>query len=192
MGHTYIGSEHLLLGLVSEDNGPSFGMLTQRGVTMQQVSDKVLAKSRAWHQNGAGPGDISQRGRQILENAIDESRMRADKDVTPEHILMALLKKTQSGGAVILRDLRVTPLRSMLCGRHERVRDGPYKARTGYAQSSKAPKITCCSKYAKDLTEMAAEGRLDPVIGRGAEIDRVIQILCRRTRTTPALSARRA
>lgn len=187
LGHGYIGSEHLLLGLVSEDNGPSFGLLSHRGITLSLISDKVLAHAGRGMKTVLNPEDITQHGRQILENALDESRMRCDREVTPEHILMALIKKTQSGGAVMLRELGVdaSVLYAQLSGfvdmETERARRQPPK--TG----SRGVKMNLLPKYAKDLCEMAAEGRLDPVIGREREINRVIQILCRRSKNNPCL-----
>lgn len=187
LGHTTIGSEHLLLGLLSEDNGPCFNLLMQKGVMLSNVSDIVISNLGRGVKTLLGPGDLSQRGRQILENAVDESRMRQDKDVTPEHILMAMLKKTQSGGATIMRDLGVdaAALYSVLSGYAET--DAERIKRMSGLRAQKNAKINLLLKYAKDLNEMAAEGRLDPVIGRENEIDRVIQILCRRTKNNPCL-----
>jgi ATP-dependent Clp protease ATP-binding subunit ClpC len=186
LGHSYIGSEHLLLGLVSEDNGPSFGLLAQRGVTLAPVSDRVLAHAGRGMKTVLTPEDITQHGRQILENALDESRMRADREVTPEHILMALLKKTQSGGAMMLRELGVdaSALYAQLSGFVDIETE---RSRRQQRSSARSVKMNLLPKYAKDLCELAAEGRLDPVIGRDREINRVIQILCRRSKNNPCL-----
>jgi ATP-dependent Clp protease ATP-binding subunit ClpC len=192
--HEYIGTEHILLGLVKEGSGVGATVLKNLDVDIKKLRFGVekLVKS--------GPdmvtmGKLPQtpKAKKVIEYAIEEARSLNHNYVGTEHILLGLLRESEGIAAQVLLDLglkledvRQEVLNLLGAG----VDDGPaalgmkMTPTMGRKQKSKTPAL---DSFGRDLTQLAADGELDPVIGRKTEIERLVQILCRRTKNNPVL-----
>jgi len=179
MGHTYVGTEHLLLGLLREGSGVAAVVLGSRGITAAAYERQVLAVQGGGTRSTLTTEDFTPRAKAVLEAALTDAALAGQRLAGTEHLLGAILRD-DTGVAVRLltrMDCRVGELLNDL------VRVGVQLPRaTGKPRST--PTL---ERYGRDLTALAREGRLDPVIGRDEEITRVIQILCRRTKNNPCL-----
>ncbi len=197
--HEYIGTEHILLGLVKEGSGVGANVLKNLGVDLRKVRLEVekLVKS--------GPdmvtmGKLPQtpRAKKVIEFAIEEARNLNHNYVGTEHLLLGLLREHDGVAAQVLMNLglkleevREEVLNLLGAG----VDGGAEEGGEGAAAATGAPgeatrgksKTPALDSFGRDLTELAREGQLDPVIGRADEIERVLQILCRRTKNNPVL-----
>ncbi len=195
--HEYIGTEHILLGLVKEGSGVGANVLKNLDVDIKKLRLEIekLVKS--------GPdmvtmGKLPQtpRAKKVIEYAIEEARSLNHNYVGTEHILLGLLRETEGIAAQVLmnlglklEDVRQEVLNLLGAG----VEDNAYqsmgmKMNPQSAPASKAKsKTPALDSFGRDLTELATKNELDPVIGRADEIERLIQILCRRTKNNPVL-----
>jgi ATP-dependent Clp protease ATP-binding subunit ClpC len=184
-----IGTEHLLLGLLEEDGGVAGRVLRELGLETERVREMIQRVSGSGRYE-SGKIELAPETQQALEIALEEARKMGHHYVGTEHLLLSL---TQAGGngAEVLRKLGVTDeqirrqvrrvLQENVTPQQSAV---PETARTTGKQEPKTPLV---DQLATDLTTLAEEGKLDPVIGRQTEIERVIQILARRTKNNPAL-----
>ena len=189
MGHNYIGSEHLLLGLVKEGSGVAAKVLEKNGVT----ADKIVQKIREYVGiGGALPENVelplTPRSKRILEMSAAEARRIGHNYIGTEHLLMAIIRDGDGVGAKILATLGVNPpnlytdtVRSVEGGAADSA-DSPQQR-----AERQNPNTPTLNQYGRDFTQMAREDKFDPVIGRDEEIERVIQILSRRTKNNPCL-----
>jgi len=183
LNHSYIGTEHLLLGLMREKNGVASHVLRELGLDAHQL--KVVVERSVGHgqRSGGGKLTLSPRTKRIIGLAVDEARRMGHDYIGTEHLLLGLVRE-QGGVAVeILRSLGVSPeqIRQLT---QESIVEKPSTRRVARPKESTTPLL---DELAIDLTAMAERGELDPVIGRRTEIERVIQILARRTKNNPAL-----
>ena len=181
LGHTYIGSEHILLGLLSDSRMVSASILGSKRITLKKVEEQIKNIVGIGLPTNLTPDDITPRCRKIIENALASGRNAPLGESGTQQLLGALLRETQCAGCKILNSLGVTPYDI-----------GSDALRVGDIPESKSSKPsemkkTMISKYGKDLTELAENGGIDPVIGRDTQIKRVIEILCRRTKNNPCL-----
>ena len=188
MGHGYIGTEHLLLGIMMESDGLGARILLRHGIDKAQLWRIVL---RA---NGSGsPGrpeqGLTPRARQAVEQAAQEARQLQQGYIGTEHLLLGLLRQNDCGAAASLREAGAdlndiyTDIMAVFGNPGSNNR-----AQTGTARSTiRRADTKMLDQYSRDLTEMAAAGRIDPVVGRGNEIRRAIQILSRRSKNNPVL-----
>jgi ATP-dependent Clp protease ATP-binding subunit ClpC len=195
--HEYIGTEHILLGLVKEGSGVGANVLKNLEVDLRKVRLEVekLVKS--------GPdmvtmGKLPQtpRAKKVIEYAIEEARNLNHNYVGTEHLLLGLLREHEGVAAQVLMNLglkleevREEVLNLLGAGADpeeaaSKAGGGGEEATSGKGGKSKTPAL---DSFGRDLTELAREGQLDPVIGRANEIERVVQILCRRTKNNPVL-----
>ncbi len=191
MRHNYIGTEHLLLGLIREEGGVAGRVLRELGLDANRVQEVV--------ERLVGPGetkptklDLSPGTEQVLELAVDEARQMGHHYIGTEHLLLGLVRYGEGVALDVLRKLGITP--EQIRRQTKRVLQESSASRRTSAPEQKAPqteqqkaKTPMVDQLATDLTTMAEEGKLDPVIGRQMEIERVIQILARRTKNNPAL-----
>jgi ATP-dependent Clp protease ATP-binding subunit ClpC len=197
--HEYIGTEHILLGLVKEGSGVGANVLKNLDVDLRKVRLEVekLVKS--------GPdmvtmGKLPQtpRAKKVIEYAIEEARNLNHNYVGTEHLLLGLLREHEGVAAQVLMNLglkleevREEVLNLLGAGVDPEESSKGGTAQAGESQSSgkkgSNSKTPALDSFGRDLTELAAEGQLDPVIGRSNEIERLIQILCRRTKNNPVL-----
>jgi ATP-dependent Clp protease ATP-binding subunit ClpC len=186
LGHELVGTEHILLGLVREGSGIAARVLDSLDVDADRVREEVVrivGKAQPLQVTRIG---LTPRGKRVLDLAFQESRTRGDGYIGTEHILLGLIKEGEGVAAHVLKSMGVdaeTVAReiSKLIGASA---DGPEgKGKKGKGASS-TPTL---DQFGRDLTEEARQGKLDPVIGRQKETDRVIQVLSRRTKNNPVL-----
>ena len=200
LGHTYIGTEHLLLGLSYETDGIASRLLDGLGVTCQQLKDTVSEMTGIGTPTMVGAVDMTPRAKRILEVAAEEARKKNQSYIGTEYLLVAILgeKDCVAVRALEICGLSVSELKSSV----SHYLGNTEGEKPSYAQESKgkttgtsngssksngisgAPTL---SSYGRNLTQMAADGRLDPIIGRDKETERVIQILSRRSKNNPCL-----
>ena len=199
LNHEYIGTEHILLGLVKEGSGVGANVLKNLDVDLRKVRLEVEKLVRA------GPdvvtmGKLPQtpRAKKVIEYAIEEARNLNHNYVGTEHLLLGLLREHDGVAAQVLRNLnlkleevREEVLNLLGASTSEATEEGaaagqpaPTGTESKRAGKSKTPAL---DSFGRDLTELARESTLDPVIGRTNEIERVVQVLCRRTKNNPVL-----
>ncbi len=202
MRQNSIGSEHLLLGLIQEEGGIAGRVLQDLGLEPERVRELVERISGFGSYRG-GKIDLSPGVQQVLEYAIDEARKLGHHYIGVEHLLLGLVRLNEGGAMEVFKKLGITP--EQIRRQTRRVLQetssaaaAPAGAPTasgektpGKSEKEKGgkekPKTPLVDQLATDLTSMAEEGKLDPVIGRQMEIERVIQILARRNKNNPAL-----
>ena len=186
---SYVGSEHILLGLLRENTGVAATVLQNNGVDVVQlkemIRDLIAPESSVLIAEHDG---YSPRAQSILEEAHRQAeRFRSDKTGT-EHILLALLKEGENVAVRLLNTMGVSIQKLYVDVLVAMGEDGGlYKEDLGKKQGRKKSGTSTLDQYSRDLTALAREGKLDPVIGRQEEITRVIQILSRRTKNNPCL-----
>ena len=186
-GHSYIGSEHLLLGLLREGGGPAAKALAAAGVTDEALVKQIEELSGRGTPDAAAPQGMTPRTKRIIELSVQSANEMGTGYVGTEHLLLGILREGQNVALTALANLKITPeilvrkLNEALGGAQDGV-----SAETG-ASAGGADSKDALAQFGRDLTAAAKEGKLDPVIGRSKEIQRVIQILSRRTKNNPAL-----
>ncbi|MCI7125963.1 MAG: ATP-dependent Clp protease ATP-binding subunit [Agathobaculum sp.] len=187
-GHSYIGSEHLLLGLLREGGGPAAKALTAAGVTDEALSAQIEALSGRGAPDAAAPQGMTPRTKRIIELAIQSAAQMGSGYVGTEHLLLGILREGQNVALTALNNLKVSTqtLAERLSDALGGARQGEYPP-AGASGASGGTAEGALAQYGRDLTAAAREGKLDPVVGRADEIQRVIQILSRRTKNNPAL-----
>ena len=183
--HDYIGTEHLLLGIVREGEGIAAKVLSKLDLEFEQIQQAVenMVKSSGGTLT-IGEIPFTPRAKRVLELAIEEARLLGHNYVGTEHLLLGLIREGEGVAAQVLAELGVD---------RKRVREevlkllGPtttVKARKAKKEKSDTPNL---DQFGRELTQMARENKLDPIIGREAEIERVIQVLSRRKKNNPVL-----
>lgn len=182
LNHNYIGTEHILLGLVKEEEGVAARVLINMGVSlpkMRSAVEYVIGPGEKVTSAGTG---LTTRAKRVIELAIDEARQMGHNYIGTEHLLLGLLREADGVAAGVLDSFSVTLEKA----RAEITRFLSQNANKSRAAKSPS-KTPTLDQVARDLTAEARAGKLDPVIGRSKEIERVIQILSRRTKNNPAL-----
>ena len=188
LGHGYVGTEHLLLGLIREEEGVAHRVLAEYGVTDEMVSS-IVQRSVGQGMAGTAPTQgLTPRAKSVVELAVTEAARRGDRYIGTEHLLMAMLREGNNMGLRILQTVGVDA-QKMYASIVKKLQDTPHAVTSGSATPNKeAPKTgKTLAEFTRDLTEAARNGKLDPVIGRSQEIQRTIQILQRRTKNNPVL-----
>ena len=184
----YIGTEHILVGLLKEDTGVAAKVLADNGVETGQVMDMI--RDLIAFENGVAVKDregYSPRAARILEEAHHQAARFGQKQTGTEHLLLALIKEGENVAVRLLNTLGANVQKIYVDNLIAIGQDGNlYKEDLGKKGDRKAKQSTL-EQYSRDLTALAREGKLDPVVGRDEEIRRVIQILSRRTKNNPCL-----
>lgn len=188
LGHTYVGSEHLLLGLLKIGGGFAAALLNKSGITAEGVEELIRAQIGCGTPTKLSPDYFTPRAKRAVENAMASCANNGKKYVGTEHLLLGILSDGDNYAIRFLSELgadaaaltRETLKASGIDGY-----SGEGKPKT--YQKPQDDKVPTLSKYGRELTAEAKKGKLDPVIGREKEIERVIQILCRRTKNNPCL-----
>ncbi|MEX1159166.1 MAG: ATP-dependent Clp protease ATP-binding subunit [Thermomicrobiales bacterium] len=179
--HNYIGTEHLLLGLVREGDGVAARVLSNMGVQLPKVRSAVEFIIGRGESVIMGEIGLTPRAKKVIELAVDEARRLNHHYIGTEHLLLGLVREGEGIAAGVLESLGVNL---------EKVRAQVMQVvsqNAGYQQSKQATKTPYMDALGFDLTEAARQNKLDPVIGRQNEIERVMQILSRKTKNNPAL-----
>ena len=182
LGHDYVGSEHLMLGLIQEGSGVAYTVLSKLGVTAEGY-EKELRDRIGWGEaTSLTPENFTPRTKQILQVAAMAGARLNNMYVGTEHILIAIIQDESCYAMRFLKILGVEPDRVT-----RELMGSAAIAGEGEAGKPGVKKGSALEQFGRDLTEMAREGKIDPVIGRSEEIQRVIQILSRRTKNNPVL-----
>ena len=195
-GHTYIGSEHIVFGLMTIEDSVASEVLFELGVDEERLNDLVLRNIGSGSPTKLSPEHMTPRAKRILEVAVSGSREMGNSFVGTEHILLGILSEGENYAIRFLNEMGVdialltektleaagADIGSMAQGKPPKRSND-----TSKSNQKKANKTPTVDKFGKDLTLLANEGKIDPVIGRTAEIERIVQILCRRTKNNPCL-----
>ena len=183
LNHNYIGTEHILLGLVREEEGVAAKVLINLGVALSKVRSAVefiIGRGEKASTNETG---LTPRAKRVIELAIDEARNLGHNYIGTEHLLLGLLREGEGVAAGVLDSLGITLERVRAEATNVLSQGAPARAKLARS-TSRTPAL---DQLGIDITTKAREGKLDPVIGRVKEIERVVQILSRRTKNNPAL-----
>ncbi len=182
LGHTYIGSEHILYGLIAEKTSIASTILNKKNIYSESVRKFLEKYIGIGVKSKLTSNDFTPRSKEILENAVKNSKILNHTYVGTEHILLAILKDKNSCASTIMSNMGID-IDELY---HEIISEISFLL---YTKEIKDKQVSnsILTKYSKDLTEMSKTGLIDPVIGRKKEIDRVIQILSRRTKNNPCL-----
>ncbi len=197
LGHTYVGSEHLLLALLSEEAGASAQLLLGRGASAERIQDAIVAMAGQGSPTDIGYDDLTPRTKHIIENSLAESQRYGQNYIGTEHLLLALLDESDcvanrilENTGVAVDDLREDAVKFLTTGGSGDGLGGRRQSGDGDADSKSSVGLESCptlAQYGRNLTAMAKSGKTDPIIGRDNETERVIQILSRRTKNNPCL-----
>ncbi len=179
MGHTYIGTEHLLLGLAREGSGVAAVALNQAGLDADELENKIQEASGTGTPRTLTPRDFTPRSKRVMQNAVMIAARTGSSYVGTEHLLISIMQETDSYAYNFLNELNVNK-NTVMNSAENFVGE---KDNTDNQNSD----TKSLDKFGRDLTAAAKKGEIDPVIGREKEIERVIQILSRRTKNNPVL-----
>ncbi len=187
LGHTYIGSEHLLLGLLSSEGSVAYTALTARNITADNVETAVRNSVGIGTPTVLSPNDFTPRSKNIIETAVTIARSLGHGYVGTEHLLIAILRDSSCYAMDILDAMNVSAAdiaEEITKSVNVSQNDASPKSKDQSKGKTETPTL---DQFGRDLTAIARQGKIDPVIGRQKEIERVIQILCRRTKNNPCL-----
>lgn len=189
MGHDYIGSEHILYGLTAEGTGVASKVLEDQGVIPEGIKDEIdIIVGTGEPIEDPEKLGFTPRSKKIIENAFIEARKTGNEFIGTEHLLLGILREGDCVATRILIDLNASP--QNIYSELMKLVSEDEMSNTNNERSSNAGSYNqtpTLNQYGTDLTKQAEEGKLDPVIGRKDEIQRVIQILSRRTKNNPCL-----
>jgi ATP-dependent Clp protease ATP-binding subunit ClpC len=183
--HNYIGTEHLLLGLVREGDGVAAKVLSNLGVDLNKVRSAVEFIIGRGDRAGTGEIGLTPRAKKVIELAVDEARRLNHSYIGTEHLLLGLVREGEGIAAGVLESLGVNLER--VRGETTRILAQTQPQQAAAAGGSRAQRTPTLDQLGVDLTAAARSGQLDPVVGREQEIERVVQILSRRTKNNPVL-----
>ena len=181
--HNYIGTEHILLGLVREGEGVAAKVLANLGVELEKVRSAVEFIIGRGERTVRGEIGLTPRAKRVIELAVDEARRLGHNYIGTEHLLLGLLREGEGVAAGVLESLGIS-LEKVREETKQILQQSVPQPHAGARSSSRTPTL---DQLSLDLTAMARAEKLDPVIGRNKEIERVIQILSRRTKNNPVL-----
>lgn len=186
-GHNYVGTEHILVGLLKEGTGVGALILNEKGVTLDKIENLIEENIGVGNPTRLSPNDFTPRAKRIIEISFQIARGMLNSFVGTEHILIALLRESDSSAVKFLNALNIDE-ESLLEDVGASLGKAESQFRNNSPKNKKGKSSTpTLDEFGKDLTELASQGKIDPVIGRDKEIERVIQILSRRTKNNPCL-----
>ncbi len=195
--HNYIGTEHILLGLLREEEGLAARVLESLDITVERVRAQVVRIVGSGEEVTSGQIPFTPRAKKVLELALREALSLGHNYIGTEHILLGLVRENEGVAARILLDFdadsdkirnEVIRMLSGPGGRRQGAGAGAGAQGQGSAQQGEGKKSSkLLDQFGRNLTKLAAEGKLDPVVGRETEIERIMQILSRRTKNNPVL-----
>ncbi len=192
--HNYIGTEHILLGLLREEEGLAARVLESLDITVERVRAQVVRIVGSGEEVTSGQIPFTPRAKKVLELALREALSLGHNYIGTEHILLGLVRENEGVAARILLDFdadsekirnEVIRMLSGPGGRRQQAAGAGAGSGSGPAEGKKSSKLL--DQFGRNLTKLAAEGKLDPCVGRETEIERIMQILSRRTKNNPVL-----
>jgi len=189
--HHQIGTEHLLLGLMREEGGVAGRVLRDLGLDLRRVEELVSRLSTSEYRGGVAQLDLSPGTKKVLELAVDEARRMGHHYIGTEHLLLGLVRQQEGIALDVLRRLGVNPdeirRQTSKVLQESPVQSAQRSHQRAHGKSSRKDGTPLVDQLSTDLTSLAESGKLDPVVGREMEIERVIQVLSRRRKNNPAL-----
>ena len=190
LGHNYVGTEHILYGLVKEGTGIASKVLENQNITPDAVLEKIEELVGIGEQKNTGTMGLTPRTKRVIENAFREAKRLNSEYIGTEHLLIGIMREADSVAVRIMLELNLEPQK--LYNEIIKIINEYDVPDTNGAEAEKASRNSYNStptlnQFGTDLTMLAREGKLDPVIGRKKEIERIIQILSRRTKNNPCL-----
>ncbi len=186
LGHTYVGSEHILLGLLAESGGMAYAALSSKKVTYSEVEAIIKSSMGIGSPTVLSPNDFTPRAKNIIDTAILQGKGMGHSYIGTEHILMGIIREGTGAATEILSRLGVQP--QDLLNDLTNALGSSSASSTSKKEAKEKSDTPTLSQFGRDLTVLATQGRIDPVIGRQKEIERVIQILSRRTKNNPCFT----
>lgn len=189
MGQNYVGTEHLLVGLIREADGVAGKILEANNITDEQVIEKIDALIGTGQPISGISPEATPRTKRVIQNSYIEARRLGHNYVGTEHLLIAILRESESIAVKILAELGTSPqkLYNEILGLLNEGSQEASPSSSGEGRGHGTSNVPTLMKFGRDLTKMAKEDKLDPVIGRDEAIERVVQILSRRTKNNPCL-----
>lgn len=190
LGHNYIGTEHLLYGLAKEGTGVASKVIEMQDVTPEQIKEEIEVLIGVGSETDVETVGFTPRTKRVIENAFREARKLGTEYIGTEHLLIGIMREGDSIAVRVMMNLNINPQRLYteilkVINEDEAVMNN--EKSNNNASYGSYNQTTTLNQYGADLTKQAKEGKLDPVIGRKKEIDRVIEILSRRTKNNPCL-----
>lgn len=185
LGHTYIGSEHILLGLLSDTSTVAGAVLAAHNITYADIEEELKRSIGVGVPTELQPDDFTPRSKNILETSVAFARQMGQQLVGTEHVLLAIAREGSCSATLLLSRAGVS-MQDIVNDVSKALMGGTANAGTDNKDGSKENE-SMLSQFGRDLTKLAKDGKIDPVIGRQKEIERVIQILSRRTKNNPCL-----
>lgn len=185
LGHTYIGSEHILLGLLSDTSTVAGAVLAAHNITYADIEDELKRSIGVGVPTELQPDDFTPRSKNILETSVAFARQMGQQLVGTEHVLLAIAREGSCSATLLLSRAGVS-MQDIVNDVSKALMGGTANAGTDNKDGGKENE-SMLSQFGRDLTKLAKDGKIDPVIGRQKEIERVIQILSRRTKNNPCL-----
>jgi len=193
LGHNYIGTEHLLYGLVKEGSGIACKVLENQGVTSEKILQEIevlIGINKELSGSIESSAGFTPRTKRVIENAFREAKKQGNDYIGTEHLLIGIMREGDSVAVRIMLDLNIDPQKMyneiVKVLNDDDITSGNSKT-TNYKGNNSYNQTTTLNQFGTDLTKQAQDGKLDPVIGRKDEIERVTQILSRRTKNNPCL-----
>ncbi len=186
-GEGYVSTEHLLLGLVREPDSVAARVLEKLGVGLSRIRAEVEKQLPRGESRPSQDMTLTPRAKRVIDLAYDEARNLNNNYIGTEHLLLGLIREGDGLAGRVLAKLGVElerARREVMALQETETQTKIGSGRTSHSTSTKTPTL---DEFGRDLTELAREGKLDPVVGRITEIERVMQILCRRTKNNPCL-----
>ncbi|MDJ0526779.1 MAG: Clp protease N-terminal domain-containing protein, partial [Microcystis sp. M53600_WE12] len=189
-GHSVVGTEHLLLGLIGEATATAALILKDLKVTLHE--SRRLIEGMTGRGTGYSPVNIpfTPKAKKMFEQAFQEARQLGEQAIAPEHLLLAITSDPESLAAkiLIMQGVDLIKLRGLLIkNAGEKVASGRFTAKSDYEDQKNAPQGGILAQYGRNLNQEVKNGKIDPLIGREPEIERVVQILGRRSKNNPIL-----
>ena len=191
LGHNYIGTEHLLYGLSKEGTGVASKVLENQNITPENILEEIeeLIGRVELSPDSQGTVGFTPRTKRVIENAFREARKLGTEYIGTEHLLIGIMLEGDSVAVRIMMDLNINPQKLYneivkVINEDDGFSGENKNSQTGFGSYNSTNTL---NQFGTDLTKLAKEGKLDPVIGREDEIERVIQILSRRTKNNPCL-----
>lgn len=185
LGHTYIGSEHILLGLLSDTSTVAGAVLAAHNITYADIEEELKRSIGVGVPTELQPDDFTPRSKNILETSVAFARQMGQQLVGTEHVLLAIAREGSCSATLLLSRAGVA-MQDIVNDVSKALMGGTANAGTDNKDGGKENE-SMLSQFGRDLTKLAKDGKIDPVIGRQKEIERVIQILSRRTKNNPCL-----
>lgn len=185
LGHTYIGSEHILLGLLSDTSTVAGAVLAAHNITYDDIEEELKRSIGVGVPTELQPDDFTPRSKNILETSVAFARQMGQQLVGTEHVLLAIAREGSCSATLLLSRAGVS-MQDIVNDVSKALMGGTANAGTDNKDGGKENE-SMLSQFGRDLTKLAKDGKIDPVIGRQKEIERVIQILSRRTKNNPCL-----